>query len=172
MSDTGDLHHAANIFVQDAYPDLWRSVARVSFPNFYYAFDLGKKKQRSPYFQMTASLPFLEELTIRFVTSSVTASRWSERQQNEYEHTDLRRSLEKKVLDFPTIVSSYELNGLFACRCLRHLRIEYIDCEWTAYHCTVGNPVQTLRDLQTHLIHGFASHNMTVHVALIKVPGQ
>jgi hypothetical protein len=170
MSSTGDVDHMRNILRQWQYPDLWRAMTKVSFPGFRWCDELAKKRRSSPYFAFMASLPALREITLRLTTAISVRSRWSELRQVNLEATDLALALERKTKALQEIIQGFELDSVFVCANLRLIRLEYMLCELTQYHTTVGDEMQMLRDIQIYLVNGFNPRGMNVRVELVEVP--
>lgn len=169
ISCTTDLHFAADMFASSQLPHLYHNVTKIAFPKLYWFSGVAHNRRHNPYFQMTASLPHLEELTFTLHTAGITTSCFGERQMVQLEATDPQRAKERKIMRLHDVVAKYELNALFACACLRRVRIEYIECEMTAFFTKVGNAVDLLHDIQAFLINGFAGHGLNVFVELARV---
>jgi hypothetical protein len=89
----------------------------------------------------------------------------------EMERTDPERAKERRVKSLRDVVAQYDLGKLLTFDRLQRIRIEYIDCEMTAYFTRAGQPVDVLRELQTFLVTGFAQRGMEVFVELVEVQG-
>jgi hypothetical protein len=166
---TTDLHYAADMFASSQLPNMFTSVTKINFPKLFWFSGVAHNRRHNPYFQMTASLPALEEICFTLHTAGITTSCFSERQMLQLEVTEPLRAKERKVMRLPDLVQKYEINGLFACQRVKYIRIEYIDCEMTAFFTKVGSVVGVLREVQTYLVNGFVQHGLNVLVELVRV---
>jgi hypothetical protein len=169
VSSTTDLHYAADMFASSQLPHLYDSVTSMEFPGFYWFSGVGHNRPHNPYFQMTATLPNLQFLALRLHTAGVTTSAFGEKKMVELEATDPVAAKERKVLKLMDLVHKYELNGLFVCKHLRRLRLEFVESEMVGFFTKEGNPVDVLKELQMHFINGFAYNRMEVFVELVRV---
>jgi hypothetical protein len=157
------------MFASSELPHLFRFVTKVAFPKFYWFSGVAHNRRHNPYFQMTASLPALEEISFALHTAGITTSCFAERQMIQLEASDPARAKERKVMCLQDVVQKYELNGLFACMRLRRVRIEYVHCEMTAFFTKAGSPADVLMGVQAFLINGFAGYGLDVFVELARV---
>lgn len=169
VSSTTDLHYMAEIFASRHLPHLYDSVTNIEFPGFFWFGGVGRNRLHNPYFQMTATLPNLQFLAIRLHTASVTESAFGEKEMVEMERSDPVAAKERKVIRLMDVLDRYEMNGVFACRSLRRVRLEFVESDMVAFFTKDGNPIDVLKALQMHLINGFASNGMKVFVELVRV---
>ena len=124
FSTTTDLHYAADLFASSKLPDLFIAVAKVEFPNFHWFSGVVHNRRHNPYFQMLVSLPYVEDVALTMHIAGVTTSAFGEREMVRLEAFDPILAQERKVIQLQKLVSSLELEGLFALQQLRHVRLD------------------------------------------------
>ncbi|KAF2030894.1 hypothetical protein EK21DRAFT_111561 [Setomelanomma holmii] len=166
FTSTADLHYAATLFSSSEIPDIYKSVTKIALPKFYWFSGVAHNRRHNPYLAILTSLPNLEQLSITLHTAGLTTSCFGERQMINLEASDPVRAKERKVMALADVVAKYELNGFFACKGLRRVKVEWVDCEMTLFFTKVGRASDLLSDLLAYLISGFAAHSMSVFVEM------
>ncbi len=170
VASSSDMHFAGAMLKSEQLPQLYLAVRKLELPGFYWFSGVQHNRLHNPNVQMAQHLGNLRELTFKMHTAGITTSAFGERQMIQLEREGLERSKERRCLRLADVVAKYELDGLFECRCLRRICIQYIECEMTRHFCRVGNPVNILQGLQTRLIQGFARQGQQVMVELVRAP--
>lgn len=169
---TADVTYGGSILGSAALPHIYNAVTKVALPKFYWFSGVALNRYHNPYMQMCRNLPNLRELNLTMQTAGVTSQRWPERQIIALESANPEAAKERIVLSTREVVHRYELNALFACASLQHLRLEYVESPMTAYFCRVGNPVDVLRDIKVYLEQGFIQRGLKVSVELLRVSAE
>jgi hypothetical protein len=169
ISSTTDLHYFANMLASRQLESMYRAITKIDLPAFFWFSGISHTRRANPYFEMTSTLPALEEMSLRLHTAGITTSRFTERQMVALEATDPGRARERKVMLVEEVVRKYELDAIFACRRLCHVRVEYVACERIRFFTRVGDPVHLLREVQMYLVNGCALHGLDVFVELVRV---
>ncbi len=172
VSSTADVTYSGEIFSSTALPYIYNAVTKLELPKFYWFSGVALNRYHNPYIQMCRNLPNLCELCLTFHTAGLTNQRWAERQIISLEQTNPEAAKERIILSVPEVVRRYELDALFACIGLRHLRLEYIDSAMTAYFCKVGSPVDVLQALKVYLVQGFLKRGLQITVELTQIEGE
>jgi hypothetical protein len=146
---TTNLYYAADLFASSELQDLFNAVAKVEFPGFYWFRGVAHNRVHHPYFQMLVSLPNVEEVSFTMHTAGVTMSAFGEFEMVRLEAVDPIHAKERKVIHLSNLVDQLELDGLFALQQLRSVRIDYIECEITAFFTKRNNPVNVLKEFRT-----------------------
>jgi hypothetical protein len=171
ISSTADLHFATAMLAANTLPWVFHHITSVVFPQLYWFSGTSLDRPNNPYFMFAKELPLLNQLSFTLHTAGLTTSCFGERQMIALERTNPLRAKERKVKSLQDVVAQYDFGSLFLCANLQRIRIEYIDCEMTAFFTRVGRPVDVLRDIQIFLITGFADRGVEVFVELVKVDG-
>jgi hypothetical protein len=74
-----------------------------------------------------------------------------------------------KVIYLQNLVAKLEHDGLFALQALRRVRIDYIECDMTAFFTQWNKSGNVLRGIQNMLINGFTFCGRDVFVELKQV---
>ncbi|KAF1915920.1 hypothetical protein BDU57DRAFT_547735 [Ampelomyces quisqualis] len=169
IETTSVLYYATLIFSSSQLTKPYKAITKVSFPGFYQFSGVQHNRLHNPFLKMAAQLPSLKELTFTMHTAGTTTSALGERQMITLESTDPERARERVNMSLEEVVRRYELHGLFGCRGLRRVCIEYIDCQRTASFTGISHPVNLIRQIHTFLINGFALNGIHVVVELVRV---
>lgn len=169
VASTADITYGGSIFGSASLPYMYNAVTKMQLPKFYWFSGVALNRHHNPYLQMCRNLPNLRELSLTIQTAGLTSPRWGERQIISLENTNPEASKERLVLSLREVVHRYELDALFACASLRHLRLEYIESAMTAYFCRVGNPVNVLQQVKVYLVQGFSQRGLEMIVELVRV---
>jgi hypothetical protein len=171
ISSTADLHFTTAMLAANTLPWVFHHITSVVFPQLYWFSGTSLDRPNNPYFMFVRGLPLLNQLSFTLHTAGLTTSCFGERQMIALERTNPLRAKERKVKSLQDVVAQYDFGSLFFCANLQRIRIEYINCEMTAFFTRVGRPVDVLRDIQIFLIAGFADRGVEVFVELVKVDG-
>jgi hypothetical protein len=158
-----------SILMSSELEDLYKAVTKVKFPGFHQFSGIAFNRVHNPYFEFSKELPGLIEMTFHMHFAGVTTSAFGERQMIALERTDPERARERVKMSLQDVVTRYELNGIFNCRYLRHVRIEYVECERDVVFTRIGHPVDVLWEVQAFIRDGFARMGMNVRVELVRV---
>jgi hypothetical protein len=171
ISSTADLHWSTAMLSTLSLPHLFDHITTVIFNQMYWFSGTSPDRPNNPYFMFASGLRWLRQISFTLHTAGLTKSAFGERVMIEMERTDPERAKERRVKSLRDVVAQYDLGKLLTFDRLQRIRIEYIDCEMTAYFTRGGQPVDVLRELQTFLITGFAQLGREVFVELVEVQG-
>jgi hypothetical protein len=171
VESTTDCHYLANILASSQNPELFKAITKIAFPGFYWFTGVQHNRRHHPAMEMATTLPHLQQISLRLHTAGITVSCYSEREMVTIEAIDPQRAKARKVMHVQDIVAKYELSALFACLSLRRVRVEYIDCDMTAFFTKIGRAEDVLRDIQAFIVNGFHGQGMNVFVDLVRVDG-
>jgi hypothetical protein len=171
VESTTDCHYLANILASSLNPNLFTAIMKIAFPGYYWFTGVQHNRRHHPAMEMAVTLPNLQQIAFRLHTAGITVSCYSEREMVAIEAHDPERAKARKVMHLQDIVAKYELSAIFACRNIRRVRIEYIDCEMTRHFTRVGNTGVVLRDIQAFIVNGFFGLGLNVLVELVRVDG-
>jgi hypothetical protein len=171
ISSTVDLHWSTAMLSASSIPHLFDQIISVVFNQMYWFSGTSPDRPNNPYFMFASGLRWLRQISFTLHTAGLTKSAFGERQMIELERTDSERAKERRVKSLRDVVVQYDLAKLLTFDKLRRIRIEYINCEMTAYFTRVGRPVDVLREIQNFLITRFAHRSQEVFVELVEVQG-
>jgi hypothetical protein len=167
MESVPDVLWIKNFLAAEAhFPQAYRAITKVQFPNFHWFSGLSHNRTSNPYIVAAAALTNLRELTLSLHTAGLTASIYGEKERMQLEKDDLRKSKELKALPARSVAAKYGLGGLFNCKELRTIKLTCIDSDIVAYYCKASNPVSVVYDVKAYLEDGFRCNGKEVTVTV------
>ncbi|KAH7091602.1 hypothetical protein FB567DRAFT_617272 [Paraphoma chrysanthemicola] len=169
ITNVADIFYLSDILACPSLPRLSDVITNLVFPKLFWFSGVAHNRRHNPFLMFAASLPNLHTITFNLHTAGITTSAFGERQMIALEQTDPVRAKERVVMSLEDVAKKYELHGLLGCGSLRHVRIEYIDCDMTRFFTKVGDPVDVLRDVVGWLLEAFGRRGREVVVELVRI---
>ncbi len=99
-------------------------------------------------------------------TSTVTDSKFGERQLLALERTDPQRAKERRVRSVGDVTGRYGMGLIFSSRALERIRLVYIKSDMVTAHTVEGNPENVIAGIRDWLVDGFREQGQEVVVEL------
>jgi hypothetical protein len=133
---------------------------------FHWFSGINDNRKSNPFLVLASNLPSLTEISFTLHTSTITDSRWGERQLLELERTNPNQAKERRVRTVAEVVGRYGLGLIFSSRALEHVRLVYIKSEMVTATIVEGNPELMLANVKDWLLQGFREQGQQVVVEL------
>lgn len=94
-------------------PDIDKNILKVDMNGFHWFSGITDNRDSNPFLALASNLPKLQEMAFTLHTSTVTDSRFGERQLLELEQTDPERSKEGRTRSVLNVVSRFGMESIF-----------------------------------------------------------